>query len=209
MSRRVPQGWRDEQMAAQKKLADKGRRALRAVREEQLRRLAAAQTVPAERPLVLTLSDYLPPALNGSSGLLRTHWSSRRRDGETATMRVRLALGPPPWGRFEGPVRAKFWRMRQAGGPMDRDNATSSWKLIGDALQSLGILADDSLIRELRVGQARQNVRRTIIYVGEPASTRCCSECWCTELDCRQCIARTGAPCVWVEPYLCSACAQP
>jgi hypothetical protein len=33
-----------------------------------------------------------------------------------------------------------------------------------------------------------------------------CRECGCTNEDCRQCIARNGAPCHWVEIDLCSAC---
>jgi ParB/RepB/Spo0J family partition protein len=36
---------------------------------------------------------------------------------------------------------------------------------------------------------------------------RQCRECGCTDDDCRQCIDRTGEPCTWVEPDLCSACA--
>ena len=34
-----------------------------------------------------------------------------------------------------------------------------------------------------------------------------CRVCGCTDLDCRGCIERTGEPCYWVEPGLCSACA--
>ncbi len=33
-----------------------------------------------------------------------------------------------------------------------------------------------------------------------------CKVCGCTDNDCRQCIAKTGQPCYWVEPDLCSAC---
>lgn len=35
---------------------------------------------------------------------------------------------------------------------------------------------------------------------------RRCRVCACTDLDCSRCIARTGEPCTWVEPDLCSAC---
>lgn len=39
------------------------------------------------------------------------------------------------------------------------------------------------------------------------ASTpRRCRVCGCTNDDCRQCIAKTGRPCYWVELDLCSAC---
>lgn len=33
-----------------------------------------------------------------------------------------------------------------------------------------------------------------------------CRVCGCTENDCRGCLERTGEPCFWVEPDLCSAC---
>jgi len=35
---------------------------------------------------------------------------------------------------------------------------------------------------------------------------RRCRVCGCTDDDCRQCIAKTGSPCYWIEPDLCSAC---
>jgi len=37
---------------------------------------------------------------------------------------------------------------------------------------------------------------------------RCCRICGCTDDDCRQCIEKTGEPCYWVEPDLCSACVE-
>ncbi|HVU38076.1 MAG TPA: hypothetical protein VHC95_07055 [Opitutales bacterium] len=40
------------------------------------------------------------------------------------------------------------------------------------------------------------------------SKNRRCRVCGCTEDDCRQCIAKTGQPCHWVEPDLCSACVQ-
>jgi hypothetical protein len=38
---------------------------------------------------------------------------------------------------------------------------------------------------------------------------RTCRLCGCTDNDCRQCIAKTGGPCWWVAPDLCSACEAP
>jgi hypothetical protein len=35
-----------------------------------------------------------------------------------------------------------------------------------------------------------------------------CRECGCTDDDCRQCVEKTGMPCHWVEPDLCSACVE-
>jgi len=39
--------------------------------------------------------------------------------------------------------------------------------------------------------------------------TRTCRVCGCTDLDCSQCIEKTGFPCHWVEADLCSACVDP
>lgn len=35
-----------------------------------------------------------------------------------------------------------------------------------------------------------------------------CRSCSCTDQNCAKCIERTGQPCYWVEPDLCSACAS-
>lgn len=39
------------------------------------------------------------------------------------------------------------------------------------------------------------------------AAVRRCRECGCTDVDCTQCIEKTGAPCWWVSADLCSRCA--
>ena len=43
---------------------------------------------------------------------------------------------------------------------------------------------------------------------GLPSSdqTRRCRVCGCHDDDCLPCILRTGQPCFWFEPDLCSAC---
>lgn len=33
-----------------------------------------------------------------------------------------------------------------------------------------------------------------------------CIKCGCTEVNCSQCIEKTGSPCRWVKPGKCSAC---
>lgn len=33
-----------------------------------------------------------------------------------------------------------------------------------------------------------------------------CRRCGCTDADCHLCIDKTGEPCSWIEPKLCSAC---
>lgn len=46
--------------------------------------------------------------------------------------------------------------------------------------------------------------RRALESVGNAR----CRVCGCTDEDCSGCVARTGAPCHWFEPDLCSACAD-
>ena len=36
-----------------------------------------------------------------------------------------------------------------------------------------------------------------------------CQRCGCCDSDCSQCIERTGLPCAWVAPHVCSGCATP
>lgn len=50
-------------------------------------------------------------------------------------------------------------------------------------------------------------VQETLIAL--PLQPDACAVCGCTEEDCTQCVEKTGEPCSWVEPGLCSACAQP
>jgi hypothetical protein len=33
-----------------------------------------------------------------------------------------------------------------------------------------------------------------------------CRACGCTDDNCTECVERTGQPCYWVKPDLCSAC---
>ena len=35
-----------------------------------------------------------------------------------------------------------------------------------------------------------------------------CRVCGCTDYDCHACIERTGEPCTWIAPDLCSACGE-
>lgn len=41
---------------------------------------------------------------------------------------------------------------------------------------------------------------------GTNGAERACRVCGCTDMDCRQCVEKTGEPCHWVEEDLCSAC---
>jgi len=52
----------------------------------------------------------------------------------------------------------------------------------------------------------REFTRETWLCTVTPPPERRCRVCGCTDADCRQCIAKTGQPCHWVEADLCSAC---
>lgn len=89
----------------------------------------------------LTL-QYLTPGLNGTDGLMRQHF----RDAGKLKDKIKwdiLAQRPPSGFRcLKGPVRVVYTRYTSA--LMDWDNAAASFKHIGDALQSAGVLLDDS-----------------------------------------------------------------
>lgn len=45
-----------------------------------------------------------------------------------------------------------------------------------------------------------------VLAAGGEVAFATCRVCGCTDVDCSGCIAKTGEPCHWVEPDLCSAC---
>lgn len=64
--------------------------------------------------------------------------------------------------------------------------------------------------------KAKAQALRVLEHVGEEKfrtrfqtiKKRRCRICGCTDDDCRQCFEKTGKPCYWIEPDLCSACAE-
>lgn len=54
-----------------------------------------------------------------------------------------------------------------------------------------------------------EGLRAALAVLDEPEALRRCRACGCTDADCSGCVARTGAPCAWVQEDLCSACAMP
>lgn len=117
---------------------------------------------PGDTLLAFRLVDYLPPALNT---LLRTHWARRQRAQEECALRIRQALGAPPWVKIRGPVAVVMERSRLSGRPLDEDNAAASFKLVGDALESIGVLVNDKQIKELEVVQVRGRERWTEVSI--------------------------------------------
>lgn len=59
---------------------------------------------------------------------------------------------------------------------------------------------------ELELVQVAAHELRAVPRIAPQAGV--CRRCECTEEDCSGCIERTGEPCYWVKPDLCSACAD-
>jgi len=78
-----------------------------------------------------------------------------------------------------------------------------------------GYITRDHLMEGLACGLAMQNelMSHNIAayaarfgHLEHSQPTRKCRVCGCTDADCSVCIERTGHPCHWVAPDLCSAC---
>lgn len=76
----------------------------------------------------------------------------------------------------------------------DLDNLV---KALGDAVH-----AEDSHLWSI-AAEKRWTRGKPHIEITAP---RTCRVCRCTEDDCSQCVEKTGEPCYWVAPGLCSAC---
>lgn len=107
----------------------------------------------ASTSLRLTVHGMEPAGMNGVQGLLRQPWHVRRNMLSNYSLIMR-SKGPLP--SFKGPVDVEYFRSYRAQ-PMDIDNLTSSFKLIGDALVKLGVVEDDSPdILHLTVAQGKR-----------------------------------------------------
>lgn len=82
--------------------------------------------------------DQLPPGLNGDTGLMRMHWTKYQKLRDTWVTLIR-AENPE---RHEGRVNITY--TRKSVRMMDPDNVSASFKPIGDALEKLGVIEDDS-----------------------------------------------------------------
>jgi len=97
----------------------------------------------------------LPKGLNSSDGMMRKHWSKRRKDQQEWDLAVAVVVagaGPAP----KPPLRLVYTRY-YASHPMDPDNAAASIKQPLDALVRTGAIHDDSpdIIAELVVRQRK------------------------------------------------------
>lgn len=101
----------------------------------------------------------LPPGLNGSGGLMRLHWRAQGAQKLAVCRAIFDAIGPstPP---MREPVVLQYTRAT-TGRRHDWDNLGASFKFVGDALVTMGLLSDDS---------TREIIRFTT--VAKPVSTR-------------------------------------
>ena len=109
----------------------------------------------------------IPPSPNGTSGYLRLHWASRRKDKATWKAEIELALrssGPAMLELARTKVRVTVHQVR--GRKLDRDNLWASVKNIVDAIVLCGLAVDDDdRWMDLHVTQETGKEHRTEITV--------------------------------------------
>lgn len=61
-------------------------------------------------------------------------------------------------------------------------------------------------IKTIELPTTSTDIKKDEGPVFDPIPERKCRVCGCTQDNCQQCVEKTGSPCHWVEPDLCSAC---
>lgn len=113
------------------------------------------------------LPNYHAKGENGPKGRARRHWRQTARDKVIAKNQIfctHKANSSEPLPKFTGPVECEYIRYRTSGPPMDEDNLAGSFKDLGDALESLGVVDNDRNIR-LSPKQARGKFKGTLIRI--------------------------------------------
>ncbi len=113
----------------------------------------------------------------------------------------RVVLDPPCRVVFWMPMPASWPEAKKAkldGTPhLQRPDNDNLQKALLDAVH-----LDDSHVWSIHAEKRwARKAGIEIELTGDP-----CRVCGCTDEDCSQCVEKTGAPCAWVEPGLCSAC---
>lgn len=116
----------------------------------------------------------LAPGLNGSKGMIRSHFSAYKKVKDDWTWYVRKAC--PAWTKAPVPCVINVYRY-YAKNPMDADNLYSSTKIPNDVLKICGIIEDDGAqhIADLRCYQikvATMKEEKTVIVITEPGEPR-------------------------------------
>lgn len=111
----------------------------------------------------------LAPSLNGKGGLLRTHWTCRKK---LLTKWQYLVMAAAAGRKHLGPCRITITR-HYASIPLDQDNCYAAAKLPLDALRKCGIIKDDDsqTVLSLSCKQVKVATRKeqgTEIIITEP-----------------------------------------
>ena len=90
------------------------------------------------------VSDWLVPGLNGDKGLIRMHYTDRKRKREECQLHL-LPLSSQVFQYWHGPIPypVTVFYKRYCITLMDWDNACASFKTVGDALVHSEVLIDD------------------------------------------------------------------
>jgi len=113
------------------------------------------------------LSNYHAKGENGPRGRARRHWRQTARDKKIARNLIfatHKGTTSDPLPKFVGEVTCEYVRYRTSGPDMDEDNLSGSFKDLGDALESLGVVDNDRNIR-LKAAQFRGKFKGTLIRI--------------------------------------------
>lgn len=105
------------------------------IRQQAERQLSDDRSPTMERQRFVF--EETAPGMNGDDGLLREHWSERRKRTERYQQLIK-AQNPEP-----APSRVTLKYIRKSTLKMDWDNLCASFKCWGDALVKEGVLEDD------------------------------------------------------------------
>lgn len=153
----------------------------------------------------------------------RLEAEERAQDDDLAKVLVECTLHDPGYGGLDGLYR--LCNPDAPGRSTDDYNRAHAWfkdllaENRGRRLAVAVLLTVAGELREGIDGKAPATVEAarllgidldgTLRKIAEESGAdgiRRCRQCGCTDLDCRQCIEKTGEACWWVEKDLCSAC---
>lgn len=104
-----------------------------------------------------------PPGLNGSKGLMRMHWATRKKVKEN----LMWLIASRKYKKHKGKVTVEI--VNYAIRLMDWDNLASTFKVLGDSLVKLGILEEDKpqIVVEFSMGQEKVKTKKdeNLIYI--------------------------------------------
>lgn len=105
--------------------------------------------------------------LNGSNGLMRQHWSKRKKQKEYYQMIINDHIKQGKARKHTGPVEVQYIGYKSRF--MDWDNYASSFKDVGDSLVKTGIIEEDNpkIVKTFIPKQikCKRNEQRVVIII--------------------------------------------